>query len=413
MRSYFSNPEIKLGSVILISITAFFMCLAFITLNLYYNNLKDDYIRNMGALAVRVIDADPALQSDIAPIFGREASSEEAARGEALLGQYGLTKNLENGMFPYMGKTVLVNNFSIAAIFLFMTSVLFILNYFQYSFFYKRIRKLTKGAQKVIEGEYDLSISENSEGDFSKLAVSFNSMREIIRNNINELKREKVFLVDLLSDISHQIKTPLSTLIVYNDIMLNKELSPEQRNTFLLNNQAQLDRMSWLIQSLLKIAKLDAKAIKFEKISQSLNRTVQESIYALEEKAVDGNIKITLEENDEVVFEHDRQWLEESFINIIKNGIEHTPSGGEIRIRLMENPIYRRVTIEDNGEGIREEDLPNIFKRFYKAKSSRKTDSVGIGLALARSIIESHNGIIEVQSSPGKGTLFSISFLKY
>jgi signal transduction histidine kinase len=110
---------------------------------------------------------------------------------------------------------------------------------------------------------------------------------------------------------------------------------------------------------------------------------------------------------------HDRLWLKEAFINIIKNCIEHTPEEGEINIEVTENPIYTRVVIEDTGEGISEDDLPNIFKRFYKAKTSRKTDSVGIGLALAKSIIESHNGMIEAKSQLGKGTKFIITFLKY
>lgn len=109
---------------------------------------------------------------------------------------------------------------------------------------------------------------------------------------------------------------------------------------------------------------------------------------------------------------HDRLWLEEALNNIIKNGIEHTQSGGEIKIQLLENPLYKKIIIEDNGEGIKEEDLPNIFKRFYKAKASKKNDSVGIGLALSKSIVEAHDGSIEVESRVGEGTKFSIIFLK-
>nr|WP_274601587.1 HAMP domain-containing sensor histidine kinase [Clostridium rhizosphaerae] len=238
-------------------------------------------------------------------------------------------------------------------------------------------------------------------------------MREIIRNNISQLKKEKQFLVDLLSDISHQLKTPLSSMIVYNDIMLTKELDKEQRQTFLLSNQNQLSRMNWLIQSMLKLAKLDAKAIELHKENQSLNETVEEAVDALDSRASKNNVKIICKGNYDIYLEHDRLWLEEALINIIKNGIEHTSSGGIITIDLIENPVYRRVIIEDTGEGIDERDLPNIFKRFYKAKTSRKTDSVGIGLALAKSIVEAHNGLIEAQSKVGLGTKFIITFLRY
>lgn len=413
MERYFSNPELKKSSVILFSITALFMLLAVFAFNLYSSSLKEDYIKTFGAITSIVLEKDPALEQDIVPLITKGVSDEEAIKGEAVLSRYGLTGNLANTLFPYINKTILKNEYMFFLIFILMAAALFSFNYFQHRFFYKRIRRLTIGAKKVVEGEYDITIDENGEGDFSRLSVAFNSMREIIRNKINELKEEKQFLVDLLSDISHQIKTPLSSMIVYNDILLNKELSREQSMTFLIKSQNQLNRMNWLIQSMLKLAKLDAKAIELDKEKQSLNETIQESIDTLERKAAEGDIRVVFEECGEVSSEHDRLWLEEAFINIIKNSIEHTPPGGEIKISLTENPVYTKVIVEDNGEGIKEEDLPNIFRRFYKARSLKKTDSVGIGLALAKSIVESHNGIIEAKSRPGAGTVFTVTFLKY
>lgn len=413
MKKYFINPELKLSSFILLFLMIIFLCLESFILKLHHDDLKDDYIKSLGAITVRVINKNPELEKEIIPIITREVSQEEADKGKVILNQYGVNKDLESEIFPYVNKTIKKNNYSIIFLFIFMSAIFFMFNYFQYIFFYKKIRKLTIGAKKVIEGDYDLAINENKEGDFSKLASSFNSMREIIRNNIDALKNEKQFLVDLLSDISHQLKTPLSSMIVYNDILLSKDLSKEQRETFLLNNQNQLSRMNWLIKSMLKLAKLDAKAIEFVKEKQSLNETIQDSIDTLESKALQNNIKLVFKEISEVVFRHDKLWVEEALINIIKNGIEHTAQGGEIIIELAENPIYRRITIEDTGEGINEKDLPHIFKRFYKAKTSRKSDSVGIGLALAKSIIEAHNGTIEAQSKIGKGTKFIVTFLKY
>lgn len=241
-----------------------------------------------------------------------------------------------------------------------MTGILIMLNYVQYGFFYKRIRILTFAAKKVVEGDYDININKNREGDFSKLAIYFNSMSEIIRNNLSELEREKQFLVDLLSDISHQLKTSLSSVILYNDIMFSKELPLEQRATFLLNNQRQLEKMNWMIKNILKLAKLDAKAIEVVKEEQSLNETVQDAIDTLESKAFESQVIIIFKEKEEVNFEHDRLWLEEALINIVKNGIEHTQPGGTINIELIQNPLYTRIIIEDTGEGISDEDLLNI-----------------------------------------------------
>lgn len=412
-KKYFTNPELKISSFILLSTVALFLIITSIVLKSYTDNLKRDYTRSLGAVTARIIEKNPELEGEIVPFITKKISKEEADKGENILKQYGITKDLENELFPYINKINFQNKTFIICIFTILAFILFMFNYIQYGYFYRRIRRLTLAAKKVVDGNYDIVINENKEGDFSKLAVSFNSMREIIRNNISQLKKEKQFLVDLLSDISHQLKTPLSSMIVYNDIMLTKELDKEQRQTFLLSNQNQLSRMNWLIQSMLKLAKLDARAIELHKEKQSLNETVEEAVDALESKASENNVKIIRKCNYDIYLEHDRLWLEEALINIIKNGIEHTPSGGTISIDLIENPVYRRVIIEDTGEGVDERDLPNIFKRFYKAKTSRKTDSVGIGLALAKSIVEAHNGLIEAQSKIGLGTKFTITFLKY
>jgi signal transduction histidine kinase len=202
-------------------------------------------------------------------------------------------------------------------------------------------------------------------------------------------------------------------MIIYNEIMLGKQLSEEQQRMFLLQNEKQLERMKWLIQSLLKLAKLDAKALQMDRQQQSLNETVWQSIDDLREQAVEANVHIRFENSEEVEFNHDRLWLKEAFINIIKNSIEHTPPGGNIDITIVSHPLYTRVVIADTGEGISQDDLPHIFKRFYKAKTSKKPDSIGIGLALAKSIIEAHGGMIEAKSELGKGTTFSITFLNY
>jgi signal transduction histidine kinase len=283
----------------------------------------------------------------------------------------------------------------------------------QYGYFYDHLRNFSRAAKKIVEGDYNLKLSGKEEGDLSKLTQSFNSMGEIIRGNIFALKKEKEFLVDLLSDISHQLKTPLSTMILYNDIMLAKELTKEQRETFLRSSQSQLSRMRWLIQNLLKLAKIDANAIDLEIEKQSLNETIEEVVEILESKAEERKIKLDFASGSDVSYNHDRLWLQEALINVIKNGIEHSAEGGSVDISLEDNPVYTRITVKNTGEVISEEDLANIFKRFYKGKNAKKADSIGIGLSLAKSIIERHGGYIEARSSMDEGTLFLITFLEY
>jgi len=413
MKRYFINSELKISTTVILVIMALFLLITSFGLKLHNDKLKADYIKSLGVIAERVIEKNPEMEKEIIPLITKEVSNEDGIKGTDLLRQYGLTKDLEKSLFPYVSVTITNNNYLIIVIFISMATILLALNYFQYRFFYKRIRGLTMAAKKVVEGDYNIAINEYKEGDFSKLAISFNSMRGIIRSNLDDLKNEKQFLVDLLSDISHQLKTPLSSVILYNDIMINKELPKEQKAAFLLNNQNQLDKMNWLIKNMLKLAKLDAKAIEIKPEIQSLNETIQDSVDALESKALEAKVKIIFKETVEINFKHDRLWLEEAFINIIKNAIEHTPLNGMINLELKQSPLYTRVTIQDTGEGISDVDLPNIFKRFYKAKTSKKSESIGIGLALAKSIIDEHNGIIEVQSTVNIGTEFVITFLKW
>lgn len=413
MDNYFINPQFKRSLIILILIMMIFAISIFAVLNIQYNQLKEDYINSFGGIVAEIEENDPQLAQDIIPILVRGSTQEEAMKGAEVLREYGLSKELESSLFPYINKTFDKNNRMFAIIFIIMISLLFAFNYYHHSYFYKKIRKITQGAKNIVEGKYDTFIDEDQEGDISKLITAFNSMGGIIRNNLKELNKEKQFLVDLLSDISHQLKTPLSSMIVYNDIMLDKELSREQQLTFLQSNQKQLDRMEWLIKSLLKLARLDAHAINFTKENNIINKTIEESIKAIESKVLEKEIPVNLHYENKITLEHDVYWLKEALMNILVNSIQHSQSGDEINIELIENPIYKRVVVEDHGEGISEEDLPNIFKRFYKSKKSQDSNSVGIGLALSKAIIQGHGGIIEAESKLGVGTKFIITFLKY
>jgi len=278
--------------------------------------------------------------------------------------------------------------------------------------FYNRIRHLALVTKKVVDGGFDITMSETKEGDFSKLAIAFNGMRETIQSQLDEPKKEKRFLTDLLSDISHQLKTPLSPMIIYNEIMLGKKLSEEQRHTFLRYNEKQLERMKWLIQSILKLAKLDAKAMQINRRQQCLNETVRQSTNDLCEQAAEANVEIQFHSSEEFEFNHDRLWLKETFINIIKT-VLNTPIRADTSI--LTSPRIRSIR-GYNHRYVRRyqpDDLPHIFMRFYKAKELKKPDSVGIGLALAKSITEAHGGMIEAKSDLGKGTSFLIPFLNY
>ncbi len=411
MRENLYNPEIKISSRILLSIMILFLLSNYLLLELNFRSLKKNYVEVLGAVTAKIIESDASLERIIVPMMTRPITAEAGNKGKEILRQYGLSENLENFFFPYMNKTIRHTKIIGTLIFAAFSLLLFVLNLFQHGYFYRYIRRFSAAARKIVEGEYDLKLSEEREGDLSKLAVAFNSMGDVIRNHIYALKKEKQFLADMLSDISHQLKTPLSSMIVYNDIMLEKNLSQEQRKTFLLSNQKQLSRMHNLLYNLLKLAKLDADAVILEKEEQNLFETVEEALEILDGKAQEGKVEILLEGDGRICFNHDRLWLQEAIINIVKNAIEHTPEGGKVTLQVSESPVFKRIIIQDTGEGIGEADIANIFKRFYKAQNSRKSDSVGIGLAIAKSVIERHGGFLEVESKEKVGTKFTATFL--
>ncbi|MGY0374696.1 sensor histidine kinase [Clostridium sp. JNZ J1-5] len=413
MKRYFNNPEIKKSSASFIFVMTIFLVCNFIIMRVHNEKLKDDYIKVFASVTAKIVETDPKLEKEIVPLLVREVTPQEEEKGRGILRQYGLSETLDTSLFPYIKGSFKSMELSIISIGLILTVILFILNYLQYGYFYELMRNFSSAAKRIVEGDYNLKLSEEKEGDLSKFTSSFNSMGEVIRGNIYALNKEKSFLVNLLSDISHQLKTPLSTMILYNDILLNKNLTKEQEIDFLKNNENQLNRMRWLILNLLKLAKIDANAIELEIENQNLNETIEDVLENIESKALESKVKVEFIQRDIIYLKHDRLWLQEALINIVKNGIEHSGEGGRVSVNVEDNPIYTRIVIANTGEAIPEEELPHIFKRFYKGKKSAKSDSIGIGLALAKAIIERHGGYIEVYSKATEETKFIITFLKY
>ncbi|MGE8204949.1 HAMP domain-containing sensor histidine kinase [Heyndrickxia sp. NPDC080065] len=406
------NPEMKK------TLRFFFLSLLFfgvlIGYGTYYisQQFKTDYIESNAAITGAILKQHPELQDELVSLLTKNVSADEKQAGMEVLAKYGISSNLSMKFFPKLTdlfrSIILFSTVSLLLLFVCLLG-------FHYQFsrsMFTRIRELTRFADEVLEGKTLTSLPEIREGDFSKLIHSFNRMRFVIQQNIAELKKEKRFLVDLMSDISHQLKTPLAALSMYNEIMIEKELSKEQKMMFLDQGRQQLERMNWLIQSLLKLAKLDVGAIQFQKRNASLTQTVRGSVEILKELASQKGIHVQVTSEQECFMKHDADWMTESLLNVIKNAIEHTTSGGNVSIKVNETDTLYKIQIQDHGEGIEREEIKNIFKRFYKGKKNKKSGSVGIGLSLSKSIVEGHNGIIQVDSQIGVGTTFTFVFSK-
>ena len=200
-------------------------------------------------------------------------------------------------------------------------------------------------------------------------------------------------------------------MLLYNDILMNRRLTEQQRTQFLRDNAAQLDSMNSMIQRVLKLARLDAHVVEYERKPCSMVSLLGEVMEELQGLAAEGGVSLGLLSQEDFVLDMDRFWMCEAFQNIVKNCIEHTPKGGSVTVEIVLMPVAYRVIVRDTGEGIEQADLANIFQRFYHSRGSRKKDSVGIGLSIAKSVVEAHDGFIDAISAKGEGTSFIVNFM--
>lgn len=276
---------------------------------------------------------------------------------------------------------------------------------------YGEIEKLSGYLRQISSGNYSLDVRDNQEGELSILKNDIYKVTLMLSEQSAHLQEDKMKLTNAISDISHQLKTPLTSMTVMADLLSDPELHTEKRMEFTRKITIQLERIGWLVSSLLKFSKIDAGTIHFKKDLVLVNKLVQKS---LEPMLIPMDIKeqrVLIDGDDSTTFTGDLNWTTEAIINILKNCVEHTPAGGEISISFEENALFTEIIITDNGKGIPKAEIPYIFKRFYKGKNASE-DSVGIGLALAQSIITGQNGTIDVKSEVGKGAQFQIKFYK-
>lgn len=276
---------------------------------------------------------------------------------------------------------------------------------------YKEIETLSGYLRTISNGQYSLDIRDNEEGELSILKNEIYKVTLMLSKQSDYLNQDKKRLADALSDISHQLKTPLTSMLVMIDLLSQQNLTEEKRIEFTGNIEKQLERMDWLLSSLLKLSKIDAGTAIFKKETIVVEDLVLQSLEPLRIPIELKNQDLLITGENSVTFIGDQAWTSEALINILKNCVEHTPAEGRISIHYKENPLYTEILIEDTGKGISREDLPNIFKRFYRGKNASK-NSIGIGLAMAHTVIESQQGSLDVKSELGKGTQFSIKFHK-
>jgi signal transduction histidine kinase len=373
------------------------------------HHLKRTIIDHQAPLIGVIVKEHPEAEKDLLQSI-MQRNSEDTARGKEILARYGITADDLALDPPPMGD---LYRYSTAALLLLpllagaaFTAAALLLLQKQH----REIRGITRYAGEISRGDYTLDIRDNREGDLSILKNEIYKLTTLLREQAGALQQEKILLADALADISHQLKTPLTSLSVLNDL-LSESPSGEKRALFLERMRAQLDRIEWLVSSLLKLSRLDAGAVTMKREPVSVAVLVEKALDSLSIPLELKELRLSVEGNAAVSFAGDPRWSAEALINILKNCIEHTPERGRLQISYEQNPLYTTITIADSGAGIAPEDLPHIFNRFYKGKGAAP-DQVGIGLAMARTIIEKQEGDLTVQSKRGCGSKFTIKFYR-
>lgn len=276
----------------------------------------------------------------------------------------------------------------------------------------KKINEITKYIEEINRGNYRLNIEENTEDELSILKNELYKITVMLKEVAENSQKDKATLKDSLSDISHQIKTPITSILIMLDNILSDENMPEDiKKDFIKDIKREIINIKFLVESILKLSKIDSNSIKFIKKEVFIKDIINEAVKNVSMLSELKNIEIIVSGDDSIKTICDLKWQVEAITNILKNCIEHSYENKKIYINYNQNNMYTELKIEDNGTGIDAKDLPHIFERFYKGKNS-SSDSVGIGLALSKSIIESNNGYIQVDSELNKGTTFIIKYLK-
>ena len=329
--------------------------------------------------------------------------NEKSNGNDELFREYGI--NLEEDSAVLVNETKFKEFITLNICIIMLFTALLALVFFKYNHNQnKKLHEITKYIEEINKKNYKLDIEDNSEDELSILKNELYKVTVMLKEVAENSKNDKLKLKDSLLDISHQLKTPItSILIMLDNILDDKEMPENIRNEFIKDIKREVINIKFLVESILKLSKIDSnKEVTIQEI-------VEEAIKNISMIKEIRNVRINVKGNSKDTIICDMKWQVEAITNILKNCVEHSKGNGKIDIEYEKNKIYIEIKIMDYGTGIEREDLPHIFERFYKGKNS-SSDSIGIGLALSKSIIESNNGYIEVESELEKGTIFTIKY---
>ena len=368
---------------------------------------KEMFLTHDNAIATSLLEEGVSKEVIATALMNTEADT----TGNKFLTEIGLSNNTDIENLPYVSA---VKNSTLTSQFvmLFLWTLLLFLG--TMLFLYRRERLYRKSENIIkdyIDGNYTVHLPQSNEGNIYQLLASVDQLATMLQAKNDTEQKTKEFLKNTISDISHQLKTPLSALMMYQEIIENEPDNPETVKEFSFKIGTALKRIEQLIQSMLKITRMDAGSIYFEKSNYSISNILNHAINELTTRADNEKKEIVIDGDLEQMLYCDIEWTGEAVGNIVKNALDHTDAGGKITISWERTPAMIRIFITDNGHGIAGEDIHHIFKRFYRSKNTSNSQGIGLGLPLAKAIVEGQGGILSVQSERLQGTTFTLSFL--
>ena len=380
-------------------------------IGLVFTGFRESRMRNVLFRHDAAIASSLLEQGIEEEIVARAVLSEEPlASGEMLLYQVGMSENTDIRFMPGVYQFCAAER----TIVLLCGTLFFMLIFACVMRYLKKRDNIYRRAIGIVESytdnDFSAKLPELYDGTLYQLFSSINFMAAMLKTKHETENQVKEFLKNTVSDISHQLKTPLAALSMYQEIMINEADRADTVITFARKSETALARMEGLIKSLLKITRLDAGNVSFSKKSFDASELAMQALEDLEDRAKKENKRIILSGEKKAKVRCDMEWSREALGNILKNALDHTGEGDMITVSWEQTPLMTRFMVKDTGEGIEEEDIHHIFKRFYRSKISGSSQGIGLGLPLAKSIMEEQGGTISVESEKGSGTTFLLSF---
>ena len=384
--------------LIIVIIVIFITFTNYLIYNRYYNDKLID-------IANEIVLKNPNVKvNEIADILKNPISSDNN-----VLKKYGYYRNdiyLTNDIKNKIFLNILIN--TLVAIII--TLIFITLNNRKTTKRKKEINQLIKYLEEINSGNYNVDINKYSESDFSKLHNYSYKIMSILKEYNTYLNKERLILKNNIADVSHQLKTPLtSSSLMIETLLEDEDMSKSKQREYLTKVYEKNEKITYLVEVLLKLSKLETSTIEFKKNKVNVSKLLTNVLNNVKALASKNNVDIKINVDENIKMVCDEKWQEEAITNIIKNSIEFSNKNGIISIDVEDNNFYTLIKIKDNGKGIKNEDINKIFDRFHKSENSK---GVGIGLNLAKTIIEKDNGIIEVKSKYGEYTIFNIKYIK-